>query len=124
MEENLDIRYMKAALQQAQEAVLLGHIAHEVHDQHVVVGGDVDLLVQGGQLELRRGDFVMTCLRGDAELVERALKVFHEGHDAGGNGAEIVVLHLLALGRGRAEEGAAGHEQVGALGGDFLHVDP
>ena len=58
-------------------------------------------------------DFVVARLDRDAELEQLALALEHEGEHALGNRAEVVVLELLALRRLRAEERAAGREQVG-----------
>ena len=56
---------------------------------------------------------VVARLDGDAELVELALALEHEREHALGDGAEVVVLELLPLRRRRAEERAAGRQQVG-----------
>ena len=58
-------------------------------------------------------DLVVPGLDRDAELVQLDLGLEHAGQDALGDGAEVVVLHLLALGRLGAEEGPAGVDQVG-----------
>ena len=46
-------------------------------------------------------------------LYSSRLDLHHEGQHALGDGAEVLVLHLLALRRPRAEERAAGVDQVG-----------
>ena len=84
------------------------------HQHLLVVGGEVGALEDGRDLELAGGDLVVAGLGRDAELEERALGVVHEGQHAVGDGAEVVVVELLALGRLGAEEGATGVEQVGA----------
>ena len=64
----------------------------------------------------------MARLAGNAELEGLNLKVAHESRHAFGNGAEVVVVHLLVLGRVMAHERAAGHQQVGACGVEpFVH---
>ena len=100
-------------VQQELEAVAVGHALHRLHDQHVVVGGDVGVLEGEGDLVLRRRDLVVPGLDRHAELVELGLGLEHAGQDALGDRAEVVVLHLLALGRLGAEEGPAGVDQVG-----------
>jgi len=102
-------------VQHAHEAVALGHATQGLHHQHLVVGGDVGLLEDRRHLELPRGDLVVTGLHGHAEAVELPLHLAHEREHARGDGAEVVVLHLLALRGLGAEEGAAAGEQVGAL---------
>ena len=84
------------------------------HDELLVIGGEVGALEHRRDLELARGDLVVARLDRDAELEELALDLDHEREDALGDGAEVVVLELLALGRLGAEERAAGVQQVGA----------
>ena len=102
-------------VQQALEAVLFGDVAERVHDEHVVVAREVKLLELRGELELRRGDFVVARLRGDAKLPQFTFHFVHEREDAVGDRAEVVVFELLALGGRRAEERATGEDEVGAL---------
>ena len=65
------------------------------------------------------GDLVVLGLGGDADAPELLVYLAHEGGDAGLDGAEVVVVHLLALGRHRAVEGAAGVDEVLPL---LVHV--
>ena len=102
-------------VQEADEAVALGALPQNLHDEHVVVHGEVELLKDGGELELRRRDLVVARLGGDAEAPEFALRLLHELQHARADGAEVVVLQLLVLGRRRAEERAPGLHEVGAL---------
>ena len=101
-------------VQEAHEAVALGGLAQHLHDEHVVVDGEVELLEDRGELELRGRDLVVARLGWDAEAPELALDLLHELDHAGADRAEVVVLELLVLGRGRAEERAAGLHEVGA----------
>ncbi|MPN51037.1 hypothetical protein SDC9_198678 [bioreactor metagenome] len=57
----------------------------------------------------------MLGLGQNAQLPQLLLQLMHEGGDAGLEAAEIMVIHLLALAGARAEQGAAGIAQVGAL---------
>ena len=68
-------------VQQTEEAVLFRRVAKNIHDQHVVVGGDVGFLVQRSQFELAGSHFVVPGLRRDAQGVEAEFHVLHEGHD-------------------------------------------
>ena len=95
------------------EAVAVGHALHGLHHQHVVVGGDVGVLERHGQLVLGRRDLVVPGLDRHAQLVKLGLGLEHAGQDALRDGAEVMVLHLLALGRLGAEERPAGVDQVG-----------
>ena len=85
-----------------------------------MVDGQVQLLEDGRQLELRRGDLVVAGLRWNAKAPQLVLGVGHEGQDAGGDAAEVVVLKLLVLRRRRAVEGAAGLQKVRALQVELL----
>ena len=85
------------------------------HDEHLVIGGDVGSLEDGGQFKLAGGHFVVAGLDGDAESIQLSLGFAHKGHDAGGNRTEVMVLKLLALGGAGAKEGALAGDQVLAL---------
>ena len=100
-------------VEQELEAVAVGHALHGLHDQHVVVGRDVGVLERDGDLVLRRRDLVVPGLDRHAQLVQLGLGLEHAGQDPLGDRAEVMVLHLLALGRLGAEEGPAGVDQVG-----------
>ncbi len=100
-------------VEQHLQAVAAGDALEGLHDQHVVVGGDVGVLEQGGDFILGRGHFVVPRLDRHAQLVEFELPFEHAGENPLGDGAEVVVLHLLALGGLGTEEGAAGVDQVG-----------
>ena len=62
---------------------------------------------------LAGGHLVVLRLGADAQLPQLLVQFRHKGLDPGADGAVIVVLHLLTLGGGRAEEGPAGEDQVG-----------
>ena len=61
---------------------------------------------------LAGGDLVVLGLGVDAELPELLVQFFHEGLDPGLDGAEVVILQLLPLGRLRPEERAPGVDQI------------
>ena len=102
-------------VQQALHAVALGRAAQDLHDEHVVVHGEVELLEDRRKLELRGRDLVVARLRGDAELPELRLHLGHELQDARTNRAVVMVVQLLVLRGRRAEHRTAGLEEVGAL---------
>ena len=76
---------------------------------------DVRVLEDRGELELARGHLVVTRLDRDAELAQLVLGIHHEGENALGDRAEVVLVELLALGRLGAEERAARRVEVGTL---------
>ena len=100
-------------VEQADEAVAPRHVLHHLHRQLLMVGAEVRVLEHRGELVLGRGDLVVAGLDRHAELDELALRLEHVGEHALRNGSEVVVVELLALGRLRSEERAAGCDQVG-----------
>ena len=104
-------------VEQADEVMPRRDLVQQVHDEHVVVGGDVGVLVDGRDLELTGGHLVMPGLGRDAEAEQGVFHILHEGHDARRDGAEVVVFHLLALGGRGAHQRASRQQQVGAQGG-------
>ena len=79
-----------------------------------MVGGEVGVLEDRRHFILARRDFVVARLDRHAHLVQLVLDFHHELEHALGDGAEILIFELLALRRLRAEERAAGVDQVGA----------
>ena len=109
-------------VEQAFHAVLLGDGLEGRHQQLLMVGGDVGPLEHRRDLELAGGDLVVPGLGRDAELEQLALGVHHEAEHPLRDGAEVVVVELLALRRLGAEQRAAGVDQVGA-GQEEVPVD-
>ena len=96
-------------VQQADQAVLLGDLLHDLHGELVVVGGDVGRVIDAGELMLGGGGLVVLGLGRDADASRAPRSVSRmKAATRGLIGAEVVVVHLLALGRHGAEEGAAG----------------
>ena len=62
----------------------------------------------------------MACFAGDAEFESLDFEVAHEFCDAFGDGAKVVVLHLLVLGGIVSHEGTSGQQEVGACGIESL----
>ena len=77
-----------------------------------MIGGEVGVLEHRRDLVLARRDFVVAGLDRHADLVELGLDVRHERHRAIGDGAEVLILELLALRRLGAEERAAGVDEI------------
>ena len=102
-------------VQQAREAVLRRDALQRLHHHHLVIGGDVRVLEHRRNLVLARRDLVVARLHRHAALVQLGLHLHHVGQHALGDRAEVLVFHLLALGRPRAEERAAGVDQVGPV---------
>ena len=102
-------------VQQAYQAVAQGNLLHDVHDEHVLIRRQVRGVENRRQLVLGRGRLVVLSLRRDAQLPQLDVQVAHVVAHALLDRAEVVILHLLALGRHRAKERAAGEDQVLAL---------
>ncbi len=100
-------------VQEADEPVLARHLLHDLHRQLLVVGADVRVLEDRRDLVLAGSDLVVPGLDRHAELRQLVLEVHDAGEHALRDRAEVVVVQLVALGRVRAEEGAAGQDQVG-----------
>ena len=74
------------------------HFAHERDEQHVVIHGQIALFVDGGELKLIGGHLIVARLAGNAETEGLNFEIAHEFGHTLGDGAEIVVFHLLILG--------------------------
>ena len=101
-------------VQQAGHPVALGHLLQGGHHQLLMIMGQVGLLEQRGDLELTGRDLVVPGLGQDALLEQLAVDLDHEGQHPLRDGAEVVIIELLALGRLGAEQGPAGAHQVRA----------
>ena len=100
---------------QAHQAVMACQQAHLLHGQEVLVDGAVAVGEQRCQLMLRGSNLVVLGLRRHAKLPQLAVKFLHELVDRGADGAEVMLLELLALQRGVTEQRAARHDEVGTL---------
>ena len=107
-------------MEQADEAVLVGHLLHDLHGQLVVVAGGVGVGENGGHLMLRGGHLVVLGLGEDTQRPQSLVQLLHVSGDPGLDGAEVMVLQLLAAGGLGAEQGPAGHAQVLTLVIQFL----
>ena len=97
---------------QADQTVLGGDLLHHLHGQQVVVDGHIGGVVDGGQLMLAGSHLVVLGLGRHAQLPQLLVQILHERRHLGTDHAEVVLLQLLALGRGGTKQGAAGEDQV------------
>ena len=107
-------------MEEAHQAVAVRHLLHHLHGDLVVVAGGVGIGVDGGHLVLGGGHLVMLGLGEDAQRPQCLVQVLHIGGHTGLDGAEVVVLQLLAPGGLGAEQGPAGHLQILALPEELL----
>ena len=103
-------------VQQYSEAVITCHLAHQSHDEHIVVYCKVAFLEDRSQLELVGSYLVVAGLDGDSEFQRFDFQLLHKGCHTRRDGAEVVVFELLVLGTIVSGQCAAGHQQVGAGG--------
>ena len=103
-------------VQQAHHAVLLRHLFHYFHGQLIMIGGNIDHAVDGRKLMLRGSHLVMLGLGRHAQLPQFAVELMHKGRHTGLDHAVIMIVQLLTLGRLRAVKGAAGIQDIAALG--------
>ena len=116
--------FERLLVEQYPEAMFAGNVAHECHDEHVVVDGKVALLVNGCQLKLVGGNLVVACLAGNAQFPGFDFEFLHEGRHPGRYGAEIMVFQLLVLGRLVSHQGPSGQQQIGACRiQSFIHEE-
>ena len=102
-------------IQQASQSMALRHLFHGLHYDLVMIHSDVRRLIDGSQLMLRGSHLVVLGLCGHAQLPQLYVQILHESADALSDHAEVMILQLLSLGGGRAEQRTAGEDQVGSL---------
>ena len=102
-------------MQQADQAVPGRHAFHRLHGELVLIHRDIAGAVNRRALMLRGSDLVVLRCGGDAHLPQLRIQIRHELTDAFADDAEVLILQLLSLGRGRAEERPSGIDQVAAL---------
>ena len=102
-------------VQQTDQSVRLRRLTQHLHDHHVVIDREIDVLEHRRQFELRRRDLVVTRLRGNAELPQTKLHLVHELEDTRTDCTKIMVVELLMLRRRRTEDRATRLQQVGTL---------
>ena len=87
---------------QAHQAVVAGQKAHLLHGEQVLVDGAVRVGEDGRQLVLGGGHLVVLRARRHAERPQLVVKLLHELVHRGADGAEVVLLQLLALAAARS----------------------
>ncbi|MPN40121.1 hypothetical protein SDC9_187657 [bioreactor metagenome] len=108
--------------QEAGESLPLCHPLHHIHNNLILIAGDVGRPVKRGHLMLAGGRFVVLGLRDNADLPKLDVELIHEGSHPLGDGAAIVPLILLPFEGVRTHQGFARQFQVGARIG-HLFVD-
>ena len=99
-------------MQQADKAVAVSHLFHDLHGQLIVIRGDVGGGIDRRHLMLAGRNLVVLRLGVDAQLPQFLVQVGHIGLHPWADGAEVVIFQLLSLGRPRAKERAAGQNEI------------
>ena len=99
-------------MEQAYQIMTQGNLLHDFHDQLVMVCGNIGRVVNGSQFMLARSSFIVLGLGGDAKLPEFLIELCHKSKYALFDGAKIVIIQLLALGRLCPKQSTAGKNQV------------
>ena len=102
-------------MKQALESVLLCHPFQSLHDNLVMVGSHVALLIDRSQLMLSGSYLVVLCLGRNAQLPEFFIHILHESANPLTDDTEIMVIQLLALRRHCSKQGSSGKDQVFSL---------
>ena len=102
-------------VQETGKRVTLCHAAHRLHDQMVVITGDVRGGIDHGKLVLGRRHFVVLGLGKHAERPKFFIQLVHEGGNAQTETAAIMVVQFLSLRRLGAKERSAADHQIHAL---------
>ncbi len=102
-------------VQQADKIVLESDLLHQLHGELVLVGSEVCGREYRRVLVLRRSDLVMLGLGGYAEPPQMLVEILHIIGNAFLYRAEIVVVKLLPLGSGSAEQRSARENKVLSL---------
>ncbi len=101
-------------MEQTTQAMLLGNLTEDFHQEHVVVGGYVAGFEHRSHFKLSRRHFVVTGLHRYAQLIEFGFGIHHEGQHTLFNGTPVMVFHLLPFGRLSTKERATGVDDVRA----------
>ena len=89
------------------------HFTHDVHEQGVVVDGQVGLLINRGQFKLIGCDFIVSCFHRNPQFDAFSFKLSHEGHYPVGDTSKVVIVELLTLGRRMTQQGSPCQYDVG-----------
>ena len=87
----------------------------DIHGEKVLVGGQDGVGVERSDLVLAGGDLSVSGGGLDAELPHLDLSVVDVINHLDRKIGEVLIVELLALGRGAAEKGTAGQLEIGSL---------
>ena len=107
-------------MKQAHQIVLGCHLLHDGHHHLVVIAGGIGISIDGCQLMLAGSALVVLGLGQNAQSPQLLIQFLHEAGNTGTDGAEIMVIQLLTLGRQSTKQGPSGEAQVFPLGIQIL----
>ena len=74
-----------------------GNALHQIHDQLIVVIGQIGILKDGSKLKLVWGNFIVSGFGRYTQLVAFYLQLFQESSNTGGDRAKIMIFQLLVF---------------------------
>ena len=107
-------------VQQDHKSVFAGNLVHQVHHNLILVVGQIGFTIDRSQLELVRGNLIVSGLERNAEPQAGDLKLAHELSHACRDGGEVMVLQLLVLRGIVPHQGPACNHQVSPCGVERL----
>jgi len=99
-----------------------GDIFECIHDQLIVIHGQVSFFIHRSNFILAGRDFIVPCFGRNAQFEEFFLDIMHIGRNSLFNAAEILILQLLTFGRGSADDGSAAQHQIRTFV-IIIHID-
>ena len=102
-------------MKQTYKSMSVRNLSHHIHGQLVVIHRYVGGIKDRRKLMLAGSHFIMLCLCRNSQLPKLLVQLMHISCDSGLQGTEVMILHLLSLGRFCAQKGSAGKYQVSSL---------
>ena len=102
-------------VQHAAQTVFTCYTLQSLHYQLVMIYCHIGRLINRCHLMLCGCCFVVLCLGSHAQLPQFDIHIVHETADAFTDNAEVMVIHLLALGRRSTKQGPSGKNNIFTL---------
>ena len=104
------------------QGMLFGDLAHQVHEQGILIHRAVGLGEDRCEFELVGSDLIVSCFHRNPQQETFPFELLHISQYTGGDSPEIVILELLPLGRLMSQERTPSDKQVRACS-DKAFVD-
>ena len=92
--------------------MLTRHTLHDCHHQHIMVNCKISLFKDWSQLKLVGCNLIMACFARNSKFESLNLDIFHKLLHTCRDGAKVVVIHLLVLGRVVSHQRTPRHHKV------------